>query len=38
MPQLLFFAVVGAVAYFVYRSFVREAERDRQGAPGREAV
>lgn len=27
MPQLIFFAVVGAVAYFGYRSFVREAER-----------
>jgi membrane protein implicated in regulation of membrane protease activity len=27
MPQLLFFALVGVVAYFVYRSFVREAER-----------
>ncbi|MBL8583159.1 MAG: hypothetical protein JNL61_13165 [Rhizobiaceae bacterium] len=27
MPQLIFLAVVGAVAYFGYRSFVREAQR-----------
>jgi membrane protein implicated in regulation of membrane protease activity len=27
MPQLLFFAVVGVVAYVGYRSFVREAQR-----------
>ncbi|WP_367715547.1 hypothetical protein AB2N04_16215 [Nitratireductor sp. GISD-1A_MAKvit] len=27
MPQLIFFAVVGAVAYFGYRRLVREAER-----------
>lgn len=27
MPQLIFFAVVGAAAYFGYRAFVREAER-----------
>lgn len=27
MPQLIFFAVVGAAAFFGYRSFVREAER-----------
>ena len=27
MPQLLFFAVIGVVAYVGYRSFVREAER-----------
>jgi len=27
MPQLLFFALVGVVAYFVYRSFIREANR-----------
>jgi membrane protein implicated in regulation of membrane protease activity len=27
MPQLLFFALVGVVAYFVYRSLAREAER-----------
>ena len=27
MPQLVFFVVVGAAAYFGYRSFVREAER-----------
>ncbi|MBD0416067.1 NfeD family protein [Oryzicola mucosus] len=27
MPQLIFFAVVGAVAYMGYRSFVKEAER-----------
>lgn len=27
MPQLIFLAIVGAVAYFGYRSFVREAER-----------
>ena len=27
MPQLIFFALVGAVAYFGYRSFLREAER-----------
>jgi membrane protein implicated in regulation of membrane protease activity len=27
MPQIIFFALVGAVAYFGYRSFVKEAER-----------
>lgn len=27
MPQLLFFAALGVVAYIGYRSFVREAER-----------
>jgi membrane protein implicated in regulation of membrane protease activity len=27
MPQLIFFAVIAAVAYVGYRSFVREAER-----------
>jgi membrane protein implicated in regulation of membrane protease activity len=27
MPQIIFFALVGAVAYIGYRSFVREAER-----------
>jgi hypothetical protein len=27
MPQLIFFALVGAVAYVGYRSFIREAER-----------
>ncbi|MGX5846405.1 hypothetical protein ACWGTO_04930 [Mesorhizobium sp. PL10] len=27
MPQIIFFAVVGAVAYFGYRTFIREAER-----------
>jgi hypothetical protein len=27
MPQLIFFALVGAVAYFGYKSFIREAER-----------
>jgi membrane protein implicated in regulation of membrane protease activity len=27
MPQLIFFAVIGIVAYYGYRSFVREAER-----------
>jgi membrane protein implicated in regulation of membrane protease activity len=27
MPQIIFFALVGAVAYFGYRSSVREAER-----------
>jgi len=27
MPQIIFFAVVGAAAYFCYRAFVREAER-----------
>jgi membrane protein implicated in regulation of membrane protease activity len=27
MPQLLFFAAVGVVAYVGYRKFVREAER-----------
>ena len=38
MPQLIFFALVGAVAYFGYTSFVREAEaRHRQGAARREA-
>ena len=38
MPQLIFFAVVGVVAYFGYRAFVKEAAaRDRQGAARREA-
>jgi membrane protein implicated in regulation of membrane protease activity len=27
MPQLIFFAVIGAAAYFGYRAFVREANR-----------
>ncbi|MES0130405.1 hypothetical protein [Mesorhizobium sp. M0029] len=27
MPQIIFFAVVGAAGYFGYRTFVREAER-----------
>ncbi|MEQ8298359.1 MAG: hypothetical protein RIB55_17960 [Nitratireductor sp.] len=27
MPQLIFFALVGAVAYFGYRAFLREANR-----------
>ena len=27
MPQLIFFALVGAVAYVGYKSFVREANR-----------
>lgn len=27
MPQLIFFALVGVVAYVGYRSFIREAER-----------
>lgn len=27
MPQLIFFALVGVLAYFGYRSFLREAER-----------
>ncbi|MBS3648302.1 hypothetical protein KEU06_06635 [Pseudaminobacter sp. 19-2017] len=27
MPQLIFFAAVGAAAYLGYRAFVREAER-----------
>jgi membrane protein implicated in regulation of membrane protease activity len=27
MPQLIFFALVGAVAYFGYKSFIKEAER-----------
>lgn len=27
MPQLIFFVLVGVVAYIGYRSFVREAER-----------
>ncbi len=27
MPQIIFFALVGIVAYVGYRSFVREAER-----------
>ncbi len=27
MPQIIFFALVGLVAYFGYRSFVKEAER-----------
>ena len=42
MPQLIFFALVGVVAYIGYRSFVREAERvtakvrraERQAATG----
>ncbi|MBX3529144.1 MAG: hypothetical protein KF849_00950 [Rhizobiaceae bacterium] len=27
MPQLIFFAVIGVVAYVGYRAFVREAQR-----------
>lgn len=27
MPQVIFFALVGAAAYWGYRQFVREAER-----------
>jgi hypothetical protein len=27
MPQLIFFALVGAAAYYGYRSFKREAQR-----------
>jgi membrane protein implicated in regulation of membrane protease activity len=27
MPQLIFFAMLGIVAYVGYRSFIREAER-----------
>lgn len=27
MPQLIFFALIGVVAYVGYRSFVREAEK-----------
>jgi len=27
MPQLIFFALIAAAAFFGYRSFVREAER-----------
>jgi membrane protein implicated in regulation of membrane protease activity len=27
MPQLIFFALIGLVAYFGYRHFLREAER-----------
>jgi membrane protein implicated in regulation of membrane protease activity len=27
MPQLIFFIVVGAVAYYGYRTFIREADR-----------
>ncbi len=27
MPQLIFFALIGVVAYFGYRSFIKEAER-----------
>lgn len=27
MPQLIFFALLGIVAYVGYRSFIREAER-----------
>lgn len=27
MPQLLFFIIVGIVAYYGYRAFLREAER-----------
>ena len=27
MPQIIFFALVGLIAYFGYRHFVREAER-----------
>ena len=42
MPQIIFFAVVGAVAYYGYRTFVREAQRvtakvrrtERQAANG----
>ena len=31
MPQLIFFALVGAVAYFGYRAFLREAETHAAG-------
>lgn len=42
MPQMIFLALVGAAAYFGYRSFVREADRvtakvrrtERQNATG----
>ena len=42
MPQLIFFALVGLIAYFGYRAFLREAERvtarvrraERQAATG----
>lgn len=27
VPQLIFFAVIGVIGYFGYRSFLREAER-----------
>jgi hypothetical protein len=27
MPQLIFFALIGAVGYWGYKSFIREAER-----------
>ncbi|BCG96278.1 MULTISPECIES: hypothetical protein [Mesorhizobium] len=27
MPQIIFFVVIGAAAYFGYRAFIREAER-----------
>ena len=27
MPQLLFFIIVGIIAYYGYRAFLREAER-----------
>lgn len=27
MPQLIFFAIIAAVAYYGYRSFTREAQR-----------
>jgi membrane protein implicated in regulation of membrane protease activity len=27
MPQLIFFALIGAVGYYGYKSFIREAER-----------
>ncbi|OQM74775.1 hypothetical protein [Manganibacter manganicus] len=27
MPQLIFFIVVGAVAYYGYRTFIKEADR-----------
>lgn len=27
MPQIIFFAVIGAAAYFGYRAFLRDAER-----------
>ncbi|KQZ16311.1 hypothetical protein ASD50_10715 [Mesorhizobium sp. Root552] len=27
MPQIIFFAIIGVVAYVGYRTFVREAER-----------